>query len=341
MATILSEHVRTFGPDSDPSQVLTVLKRLLGYHMRSQNLLFAPPEFLGYSNLKNWSVPDAFEDIVIDCYLFAIVQRITSLQNQLKIKANVDGLISKNVHHFLIERQRKYDPIGYAVFANLRGGALDAATCNEILLEKLKSGKLLNQSILRLGENLSAPPANSDHIRASLEIIPKWAATVRTLTKISENGRAWVRDFLRRLADAGIMAVVFGDLVDVVAKRVRSDWQARHAISSSELAYEGDDEFVNIVRITLPNKSIEARERWEQLKQVISKRITLLDHQSRVLDRLAVVFNALVQVIESQEVEVPSQSDLIEITGIPRSTLNGDFQILRELIENAVAELEG
>ena len=49
MASILTEHVRQFGADSDPTdRILPELERLLKQRMRRKNLLSAPPSFLGY-----------------------------------------------------------------------------------------------------------------------------------------------------------------------------------------------------------------------------------------------------------------------------------------------------
>lgn len=339
MASVLTEHVRTFGPASDPTgQVLPALERLLRYRMRQKNLLSAPPEFLGYPAVANWSVPDAFEDIVVDCYIFAIAQRITALQNQLRIKPNVDGLISRNAANFLLERQRKHDPIGYAVFGNVRGAAQDVAAAEEIGLENLDRGKLCSQSILRLGGSPSAAPATRDQIRARLDVASGWADTVRWLTETTEEGRDWVRGFLRGFPAAGITGVVCGDLVEVVAARVRSDWRVRHAAPSSELAREGDDEFATTVRMVWPDEGIEARERWEQLKRVIPERIAGLDRQTRVRERLAIVFDALVRAIESGGAAPPNQADLIERTGIPRATLSDDMRVLREIVSGFDAQ---
>jgi hypothetical protein len=339
MASVLTEHVRTFGPTSDPTgQVLPALERLLRYRMRQKNLLSAPPEFLGYPTVANWSAPDAFEDIVVDCYIFAIAQRITALQNQLRIKPNVDGLISRNVANFLLERQRKHDPIGYAVFGNVCGAAQDAAAAEEIQLENLDRGKLCSQSILRLGGSPSTAPATRAQIRTRLDTAAGWADNVRWLTETTEEGRDWVRGFLRGFPAAGITAVVCGDLVDVVAARVRSDWRARHAEPSSELAREGDDEFATTVRMVWPDVGIEARERWEQLKRVIPERIAGLDRQTRVRERLAVVFAALVRAVESGGAAPPTQADLIERTGIPRATLSDDMRVLREIVSGFDAQ---
>ena len=109
--------------------------------MRLRSLFAAPPSYLGYPGVSNWSAPGAFEDIVADCYIFAILQRLTALRNQLKIKPNIDGLISRNVANFLLERQRQNDLIGYAVFGNVKAAALEAAEAGLIVLENLAQRK--------------------------------------------------------------------------------------------------------------------------------------------------------------------------------------------------------
>ena len=158
MASVLTEHVRSFGATSDPAErVLPALERLLRYHMRLRSLFAAPPSYLGYPGVSNWSAPGAFEDIVADCYIFAILQRLTALRNQLKIKPNIDGLISRNVANFLLERQRQNDLIGYAVFGNVKAAALEAAEARLIVLENLARGKIHNDSLLRFrGEGRGA-----------------------------------------------------------------------------------------------------------------------------------------------------------------------------------------
>ena len=101
MASVLTDHVRHFGATSDPTgEVLPALERLLRHHMRLKNLLGAAPEVLGYSGVSSWTTANAFEDIVADCYIYAVLQRLAALRAQLTIKPNVDGLISRNVANF-------------------------------------------------------------------------------------------------------------------------------------------------------------------------------------------------------------------------------------------------
>jgi hypothetical protein len=341
MASVLTEHVRTFSEASDPTtDVLPALKRLLRYHMKRRNLLSAPPEFLGYPEVANWSQRDAFEDILLDCYKFAILDRLTALQEQLKIKPNVDGLISRNVGNFLQERQRKHDPIGYAVFSNVHDAvneleAQPSPTQPALIITNRDRGKLTSRSILRWGGNGSAPVATQAQIREQLERMSGWTDAVKWLTEMSEDGRAWVRGFLGSLPAAGINAVLVGDLVDVLASRVRLDWRGLHATPAQELALERFDEtgkdYAQMVRIIMPDDSVESRQRWEQLKRIIPQRIASLNRQARVRERLAKVFDALVRVIDSGA-EPPTQAELGEQTGIARATLSDDMRLLREII---------
>ncbi len=331
MASIFTEHVRTFGPNSDPtSQVLPALKKLLRYHMKRKNLLNSPPRFLGYlpETAEAWS-DDNFEDIVADCYIFAIVKRIESLRHQLQIKSNIDGLISRNVDNFLLERQQKYDPIGYAVYRNVRDASQNAEANGELRIENPNNGKFSNRSILRLGGSSSNTPAKRDQIRTQLNMVTGWSDNVESLTKAIQRGRQWVRDFLQQCLKAGISVLRCGDLIEVLAQRVRSDWSTRHASHSSESVAS---ELANPENDSIqPDQRIEDSDHREWLKRVIPKRIANLDVQARVRDRLMAVFKALVERIDRGE-DCPKLTELSDQMKIPRSTLWGDLQTLRKII---------
>jgi hypothetical protein len=340
MASVLTEHVRNFDAASDPAeQVLPALERLLRHRMRQKNLLSAPPEFLGYPGVPNWDSAIAFEDIVVDCYIYAIAQRVAALRNQLKIKPNVDGLISRNVKNFLLERQRQHDPIGYAVFGNVQGAAREAAAANVLVLENLERGKIHNGTILRFdGGPPIALPAPPDLIQETVKGATGWEEVVRHLTETTEEGREWVLGLLRQFRGAGIAAIRSGDLVAAVAGRVRAEWAARHADPASEVGREGEDEYEATVRMVWPDEGLETRERWERLKRVIPGRIARLDRQERVRVRLAGVFAALVQAVEEGGHAPPTQAELIERTGIARATLSDDFRLLREIMTELDAQ---
>src|SRR4051812_10899434 len=209
MCTSFTEHVRDFGPECDPAGcVLPRLEQLLRHRMRWRNLLSAPPGYLGYPNVAAWDAPGAFEDIRVDCYIFAIPKRLHGLRNQLRVKPNIDGLVARNVENFLIERQRQNDLIGYAVFGNVEGAATDMIAAGEMTAEGTAEGRLHGTTVLRFRPS-EAPggPADPESLRQVLVGAPGWDEILPHLTCTSEPGQVWVAGFLRRLGGEGIFAV--------------------------------------------------------------------------------------------------------------------------------------
>jgi hypothetical protein len=334
MASVFTEHVRHFSTGSDPAEkVLPELKKLLRQRMRRRNLLSAPPSYLGYDP-GSWDAQGAFEDIVVDCYVFAVLDRLKGLRNQLRVRGNIDGLIVRNVDNFLLERQRHHDPVGYAVFGNVEGAACRAETAGEVAVEGRNRGRLHNPSILRLDQaQPSADPVEPRFLQEALEQAPGWDHAVSSLIATTEEGQEWVTRFIHRLQDAGIPAVRCGDLVAVIAGRARESWATRHAVPRGELAYEGEDHLGKLVRMVCPDQRLEDRARWERLKQKMALRIEGLGRQERVRERLTQVFAGLVQLIEEGDSGPPKQAELIDRLGIARATVSDDFRLLKGILE--------
>jgi hypothetical protein len=348
MDSVLTSHVRDFSGSSDPAgKILPALKRLLRRHMRRRNLMAASPAALGYRDVRHWSAPGAFEDIVTDCYLFAILKRLTALQDQLKVKPNVDGLISRNVANFLRARQRRHDPIGYAVFGNVKRAALEAAA-GAAALDNFGRKNLHCESVIRLqGGDRTLPAADIDLVDAAIKESTGWDNALPYLTEVTDNGRKWVLDFLGQLKSSGVAAVRCGDLVNALARRVRAEWMGRHGDSAADLGREEPDDLdaaltscpspegsgeCSLVRMVWPDEGLDARERWERLKRLIPERIARFECQKRVRERLVTVFEALVQAVEEGGREPPTQAELVQRTGMARATLSDAFRLLQKII---------
>ena len=335
MPSLLTEHVRSFAAESKPADgVLPEIERLLRYHMRNKRLLSLPPHRLGYSGAPSWTTPGALEDIVVDCYIFAVLDRLTALQNQLRLKPNVDGLISRNVSNFLIERRRRHDPIGYAVFGTVCGAVRMALAAKAATVDSAAGEKPNTSTVVRLywESSPAAPVVAPEALRPAVASAAGWSAALAHLTETTEEGREWLFSFLLDLPRQGVSAVRLGDLAAALAERVRADWQARHG-EPGAVGREMQDEVVATVRIVMPNDELESRDRWELIKRVVPERIARLDRQERVRSRLAAVFAALVAAVEAGDSST-SQADLIARTGVPRATLSDDFRVLREIVSN-------
>ncbi len=207
MCVSFTEHVRTYGSECDPAAcVLPQIEKLLRKRMRRRNLLSAPPAYLGY-DIPSWSGDGAFEDIVIDCYVFAVASRIEGLQNQLRVRANIDGLITLNVDNFLSERQSRRDPIGYAVFGNLETAVADLTASGQAFVDDLEDDRLRSASVIRLQSGpTTALPCDPTLLHEAVADASGWAEALAGLTSTSDEGRTWMSDFLLSLARGSLRA---------------------------------------------------------------------------------------------------------------------------------------
>jgi hypothetical protein len=77
MCSLLTQHVRNFGPDQIPGdEVRGRLLSLLRRQMHRHGLLGQAPSLLGYTDISSWRQEGAFDDILRDCYLYAILGRL-------------------------------------------------------------------------------------------------------------------------------------------------------------------------------------------------------------------------------------------------------------------------
>jgi hypothetical protein len=335
MASAFTEHVRNFRGDQDaPEEVLRDLGELLRQRMRRRGLLSAPPAFLGCGG-PNWNQGDTWDELLTDCYLYAFLEsgRLEALQNHLTDFPTIDGLIRRNVDQFLLERQRRNDPIGRAVYGNVEGAVGLARSAGLVTAEGLDGHRLTSQCIIRFGGAAPASAAMApEMIRQAVATAPGWSDVLPHLVRTTEAGQEWVLGLLQSLRATGAGAVLAGDLIAALAAPARSDWAARHAVPSSETAFEGQDEAVRLVRTLRPDTSAEDREQWEWIKREVAREIETLDRQQRVRERLARIFAGVVAAVEASGPEPVRQADLVRGLDVPRATLSDDFAILREIV---------
>jgi hypothetical protein len=338
MCTSFTEHVRTFGPDCDLAAcVLPRLADVLRREMRQRHLLDAPPSYLGFPEASSWHAPEVFDDLLAECYLFAIVKRINGLRNQLNAHANIDGFITRNVRNFLFERQLENDPIGYATFGNVEAATNALEEIGELTVEERVRGRLVNASLIRFGgAPVTDSLTNADALRAVLEGVPGWRKVLPELVATTDDGQLWLAGYLRALARSGITSVRASDLVAALATRIRADWSARNATPPNELALEGEeDDLVRVVRLVLPDSSIDDRHLIESLERLVPERIARIE-DADVRARLDPIFRAIIEALKTGM--SPVQADLVRRLGIARSTMSRDFVRLQKIFEEILAD---
>lgn len=338
MCLSFTDHVRTFGGDCDPeARVLPRLEKLLKQRMRRRGLLFLPPSFLGY-DVPNWEALGAFDDIVVDCYLFAIVRRIEGLRNQLRVRPNIEGLITRNVDNFLFDRQSRRDAIGYAVFANLEAAIADLAVAGQANVDTLDERRLRSDSIVRLGSGAaSSAPCDPKRLEEAVLESPRFSEALASLVAASDEGREWMIELARQMAAADIRCFRVSDLVAAIATRARGDWNARHAAPAAELGYEDDDESFRLVRLVWPDESLDTTDLFETLKRVVPERIAQ-ERQMRVRKGLSALFEEWIRTIEEEGLSRPNQAELVRRLTMSAKTLSDYLQRLRGILHEVLPE---
>ena len=248
----------------------------------------------------------------MDCYIFAVLDRLKGLRNQLCTRPNIDGMIVLNIDHFLLERQRKHDPVGYAVFGNVEAVVQNAVAAEHLEVDGATDGRIHGSSILRLDTSRpDTEAADPVRVREALTQVQDWAQGTPGPDLGHREGTR-LGDRVSRSAEGN------GSLGRPVSRSRRSpcypgreDWASRHADSDQERAHEGGEDFVALVRLVRPDQGFEDRDRWEALKRKIADRIAGLDRQQRVLERLVTVFDVLVQAIE-EGVCLPADSGRVD-----------------------------
>lgn len=338
MCLSFTDHVRTFGRDCDPEAcVLPRLEKLLKQCMRRRGLLSQPPALLGYDP-PTWQAPGAFDDIVSDCYRFGVAERIEGLRNQLVVRPNIEGLITRNVNNFLFHRQSKRDPIGYAVFSNLEAAVADLAASGQAAVDTLDENRLPAASIVRIGSGAAGmKPGERTELDAAVLEVPNWNEALADLVSTSDEGREWMIEFLRRIEANGMPCFRVSDLVAAIASRARDDWAARHAEPAAELGYEGQDESYRLVRLVWPDEDLDTKDVLEMLKRTVPARIAK-EQQARVRKGLTAVFEEWIRAIEDEGVSRPNQAELARRLTMSAKTLSDYLQRLRGMAREILAE---
>lgn len=302
------------------------LRAALAQEMKRRGLWESPPHYLGVCGWERWdseappgSAParaqSALGELVADCYAFIFVDRLQSLKRHLQEKPDIDGLILLNIRHFLHERQRVHDPLGFRVFELLQT-AVEEAVASGDLHVLAGDRKIRNDTLLGFHSAAEplATPADWERIalRWNDELMPglvtaqtrKLAAVVRRL-----------RELLLELSGLGVEAFRFKDLLDPLKRDARGRWAtllAEEEDGDGGVSGQGVEEMARRVAASIERLEADSRTR-SQLR-------TLWHHLWRQHGK------------EDRETGPTSYRQLGQRLSIPRERLPGLFDLLRQLV---------
>lgn len=316
--------------------------------LRRRGLWDAPPRFLGIEEPASWNT-EALEELTTDCYVY-VLQRLRALERQLEMRSEVEGLVLLNVKHFVFERQKLADPVGFRVYEVLRGAVRLALGAGAITIDGGDSD-LDNRT--RLSWPVKEKPSTANE------------ATDQAMSSIAEQARLWADDLLPelmlargrnrdavserlaealgQLGEAGVRSASFKQLADAFKREVRGRWGAFWARESAEPDDEGSTRVGNhwiAQAVAPPGTGFESRQSFERLAACVELSVDRLATRGGQGAGLAELWHFLQSLAPDPGVaSLPSQRRVAEELGIPRYRMTTYYSALRRIVEGCQRRL--
>ena len=320
------------------------LRAELANELKRRGLWQSSPSYLGVCGWERWDSEapgsgatqrqaSALGELVADCYAFIFVDRLQSLKRHLQDKPDIDGLVLLNVRHFLHERQKEHDPLGFKIFELLQE-AVEDAIASGALYTLAGDKRIRNDTLLGFDPKAELPSTPLD-----LEpIVTRWndklmpalvTACGRQQTKVVQQ----LRRCLLELPQCGIEALRFKDLLNPLKKDARRRWAALLG-EEEKGSVAGAPDSVQAPSPVLPGSAVESRESFEHLTRSVSASIGRMEADARTRTQLTTLWHYLGRQHgeEGAGERQPSYRKLGQRLNISRERLPVLFALLRQLV---------
>jgi hypothetical protein len=308
------------------------LRGALANEMKKRGLWQSPPCYLGVFGWERWdngeavvgarAQASALGELVADCYAFIFVDRLQSLKRHLAEKPNIDGLVLLNIRHFLHERQKAQDPIGFQIFELLQAVVAEAVSSGSLHVLG-GDGKVRNDTLLGFAATAATAPPRG--VPLGLDAIAvRWNDELLPALLTARGRRQGVaverlRRQLLELPQDGIEAFRFRDLLEPLKSDARQRWAALLGSNSEE-------------------RPGESRQNPEPLTRCVSDSIRQLETDPRTRTYLSALWRYLRRQhggeagVERTGKSRPSFRQLGQLLNIPRERFPMLLDTLRQLV---------
>jgi hypothetical protein len=236
--TPFTDHLR-LGDGDSALRARKKLSEWLGWEMKVRGLRLAPPRLLGFV-AATWDDRDAWDELVQECWVFAVEERRQSLAAQLLVKETIEGLVWRNVRNFLHELQRRNDPLGWRVYQLVLGAVEDRVRAGEL---RLDPGPGVDNDSVLAAPGVPLPGSSPLWPEAGDERIAAWSGELVRPLFTGRQGERLQADLGRRIVAFSHEFEIpwrFKDLLDALKREMRNHWHSLHG-PDDETGYEGSD----------------------------------------------------------------------------------------------------
>lgn len=323
---------------------------VLRWELKRRGLWSGSPTYLGIAGWTSWEEPggrlDGFEggplaELTDECYEFIFVDRLSALKAQLAVKSNIEGLVLCNVGHFLLERQKQHDPIGFRVFETLQKVVREGIARGELVV-LAGDARVRNDTVIGF-----EPTAGPDPPARDLSgLVARWNDDLLhelVTARREPQGQVFarLRAHLQDLARQGIVAFRFREVCDPLKNDTRVRWTAlleETGGGSGGRRHRGLGEGGETVLAVTPEFPMESKDRFLDLVERVAAAIEILETDRRTRQYLAVLWKYLgsqanAEMLEDEEWWIHlSYRKLSQKLDIPRERMAELFSTLRKLV---------
>lgn len=346
----LTTYVRQLGdtlqPVSGPvfERFWHAFRQSLKQDLHRRGLWESPPRFVGIEAGDAWN-EEALEELATEGYLF-LMQRIRALHQHLKLKPNIDGLVRLNIRHFLYERQKRADPLGFRIFDITRYAVRQATASGDLRVvagdPRIENSTLLEPSGSLASKNAPEPGTRlEDRCRGFADALMPDLLLANGKRRLAVADR--LAESLATLSRREVGTLSFKTLVDGLKAAVRVRWRAvfvhEYGGEPSDKEVRPDRDFrarpaVPDRAAVLPRVDFEDEESFRALTRAVSRAVEAApasNQHRRYLPRLWEFLRT--SSADPGTAAIPSRRRVAELLEIPRYLLPQLYGQLGEIVD--------
>jgi hypothetical protein len=288
------------------------------------------PSLLGYFGSR-WEA-DPLDDLAQDAYLRAIATRLRGLQANLRQSGDIEKLVRKNLRTFVGERQAAFDPVGYALFQNIKAAVVELSELGALTRLDPASEAISGDSQFEIAGRQPGGVPDEHALKAALTNSGKVMEDIEIQARVGRPAQERIVQAIRLLPGQNIARFTVRTLKQALSALIQESGirpQSARTVSFSDLQVG----FPENLRTEPPPAGYQEVESYEELVAAIQRAIEDVPRSGKVKARLQRLLAHFAEAISSGESDrQESLDDLADHFGVPRSTLHDDFQSLRSLV---------
>lgn len=332
MARIFSDHVASLDAESSiDSGILKAIKDVLRSELRRRGILEYGPSLLGYLG-NSWNDHEAMDDLAHDCYVRAILTRLRGLRANLKLNGDIEQLVRRNIRSFVGERQAKFDPIGHAVFQNLKASILELTEAGDLTRLESESEPISGASQFASAGRKTAELATDIEVKEALRHSGQILDGLEGIVRIGVTAQERLVCVIKGLPAQRVFRFSVTTLKTCLCDLITEADVPLNVARETRIADLHAD-FAENLRTIDPDAGYEEEEDFRKLVVDLMSEVGTLSRSSAVKSRLRQLLASLAKAVENDEAgQSMTLDEMARGFGVARSTLHDDFQCLRELV---------